>query len=617
MMHKYSIIIICLTFIVLPGYIFSQSNPSLNMMRGELDLRESTWDFHQDGILELNGEWGFVWHGFVHPSEIDYNNPSKEKGFIQVPSIWGEQNYNGKPLSNEGYGTYFARIILPKYEIGETFGLIMPNVATAYKLWINGKRVATNGVVGRSLEEMKAQNYPKSVFFTPQQNEIQIVLQVSNFVQRKGGLWDEIQLGYADQIVLKREKEIILQMMVTGSLFIMGIYHIGLFAFRRKEYSTLFFGLACLFICVRTLLVGNLLWFRIWPEFNWELAVKLEYLSVFIGIAFLGLYSYHLHTRDMNRKIAYTLFTIICLSCIPIIFLPARIYTHAMLAYQILMIFPLVYIGYIVLKAAFNSRKGAWINCLAMFIFILSVINDILYYNYIIHTGDMIGIGLLTFIFAQTLVMASRFSTAYTQVENLSFKLREVNRNLEQKVKERTKELEKVNGFLRDNITIDGLTKIRNRRYYEEKMAIHWEQSIRNQTPISLIMVDIDCFKLFNDYYGHQAGDKCLVQVAQELDKDIGDSGIVTRYGGEEFAIILPDTSLTKARRISERLRMIIESLKIPNDKSDVSPFVTVSIGLATTIAKNREEMESFIHRADKALYLSKSSGRNTIKFTS
>jgi diguanylate cyclase (GGDEF)-like protein len=609
------ILMICMLTLITTPAAFSISDSSPKVIQGELDLRDSTWYSEQNGTISLNGEWEFFWKRLLIPGEVDYTKPSGIRGYIQVPEIWGTQSIDGYALSNSGYGTYRLLIKLPPDVVGKAQALMMPSVATAYQLWINDELMAFNGTVGTSLEEMKAHNYPKPVYFTPLKNEVEIVLQVSNFVQRKGGLWEGIEMGPAKQITFDKEKDIMLQAAVAGSLFMMGLYHIGLFAFRRSERSTLFFGIACLLICVRTLFVGNILWYRFWPEFNWELAVKLEYLSAFMGIGFFMLYTFHLHSEDMSRKVTYGLFSFICLICLPITVFPARIYTHAMLYYQMVVLSSLFYMMYVVLKAAIRKREGAWINYVAMLIFIITVINDILYYNFIINTGDLLGVGLVTFIFAQTLVLASRFSSAFLQVAKLSDQLSDANRSLENKVKERTKELEVVNVFLQESIMIDGLTNIKNRRFYDETITQLWKDAGNDHTPISLIMADIDYFKFFNDCYGHQAGDKCLKQVAQKFQKTINSKGFVARYGGEEFAIILPKITLEEARAIGESLRLSIESLKIPNEKSEVSDYITVSVGVSSITPHSSEGMDDFINTADNALYLSKSSGRNRVRY--
>jgi diguanylate cyclase (GGDEF)-like protein len=130
---------------------------------------------------------------------------------------------------------------------------------------------------------------------------------------------------------------------------------------------------------------------------------------------------------------------------------------------------------------------------------------------------------------------------------------------------------------------------------------------------MSLVLCDVDYFKRFNDHYGHQAGDDCLIQVARTLqDGTRRATDLVARYGGEEFAILLPDTDLTMAVEVIDRLRRAIENLKIPHERSEASPWVTVSLGLACQFPKMGNTPQNLIAAADAALYEAKQQGRNT-----
>lgn len=161
---------------------------------------------------------------------------------------------------------------------------------------------------------------------------------------------------------------------------------------------------------------------------------------------------------------------------------------------------------------------------------------------------------------------------------------------------------------------IDGLTGIGNRRLFDETLGNEWKRVIRDKFPISLILLDIDFFKLYNDSYGHQAGDTCLKQVATALDLCVQrPADLVARYGGEEFAVILPETTLEGASSLAESIRSSIESLKIEHNKSTVSPYVTVSIGVSTLVPERVASYEQLILNADKALYRAKEKGRNQI----
>lgn len=194
--------------------------------------------------------------------------------------------------------------------------------------------------------------------------------------------------------------------------------------------------------------------------------------------------------------------------------------------------------------------------------------------------------------------------------------LRQMNEQLAAKVAQRTEELEEANKELQIIAMMDGLTGIANRRYFDEYYNRLWGAAMRHGTHISIIMVDIDWFKAYNDLYGHQAGDDCLKQVAYTLraaTKRAAD--FVARYGGEEFVVILPDTDGDGAVRLAERLRTQVEALDIVHEKSQFAR-VTISLGVADTVPKEGKSPLDLIAAADKALYDAKNSGRNCVRRT-
>ncbi len=167
---------------------------------------------------------------------------------------------------------------------------------------------------------------------------------------------------------------------------------------------------------------------------------------------------------------------------------------------------------------------------------------------------------------------------------------------------------------LEELASMDGLTQIPNRRSFDEHLARELQREKRNQTPLSLIMCDIDYFKLFNDSYGHQLGDSCLQAVAKAFAGSMRrPADLAARYGGEEFVAILPEIDEADAVKIAEKVQGSIKELKIKHKKSKVSNYVTLSIGVTSLIPDQKTTSEAIIKAADLALYQSKESGRDRI----
>lgn len=162
--------------------------------------------------------------------------------------------------------------------------------------------------------------------------------------------------------------------------------------------------------------------------------------------------------------------------------------------------------------------------------------------------------------------------------------------------------------------TVDPVTGLANRRAIDAYLSTQWKQLERQRQSVSLLLIDVDCFKSFNDNYGHLAGDRCLEQVAEALRAITRrHDDLIARYGGEEFVIVLPATSEDAAAEIAEQVRASIEQIGIPHDFSTVVPVVTVSIGVAGGSVDELEGFSTLLHRADSALYAAKHGGRNRV----
>ena len=160
----------------------------------------------------------------------------------------------------------------------------------------------------------------------------------------------------------------------------------------------------------------------------------------------------------------------------------------------------------------------------------------------------------------------------------------------------------------------DGLTGLANRRMFDSIMDVEWLSARRNNQPLSIIMVDIDYFKQYNDHYGHIQGDDCLKRVAQVLKGAATRSrDFCARFGGEEFVIVLPETDALSAKNVAERCKQLIFKEQISHQKSQVSQILTISIGVETLIPESDDGVMAFIQEVDKRLYLAKQKGRNCI----
>ncbi len=179
---------------------------------------------------------------------------------------------------------------------------------------------------------------------------------------------------------------------------------------------------------------------------------------------------------------------------------------------------------------------------------------------------------------------------------------------MEQKLQQLNKELE-----LRS--LQDGLTEIANRRMFDVVLGREWSRGMRERRPLSLIMIDIDFFKQYNDYYGHLQGDICLKEIAQRLSQMTKRTlDLCARYGGEEFVLLLPNTDIEQAARLAEECREKVIQLAIAHESSEICDVVTISAGVCTVVPSTTVSSSSLVAAADAALYQAKRGGRNRVE---
>lgn len=181
-------------------------------------------------------------------------------------------------------------------------------------------------------------------------------------------------------------------------------------------------------------------------------------------------------------------------------------------------------------------------------------------------------------------------------------------------LRESQQQLLETNLTLQRLMNSDGLTKLSNRRHFDEYLEMEWRRALREQSSVSLLMIDVDYFKSFNDTFGHVAGDEALRQVAETLRTSCTrSSDMAARYGGEEFAMVLPGTSAGGARLLAEKVRRAIEALQIPHDQPKPGSVLSASIGVATLIPATGQDSLTLVEMADQGLYRAKHSGRNQV----
>lgn len=257
-----------------------------------------------------------------------------------------------------------------------------------------------------------------------------------------------------------------------------------------------------------------------------------------------------------------------------------------------------------------SSMVLYFVGIIALALLLVDVAPYSLFTRYFYLVGSLAELSIFSFALAYRIKLLQRQNTAY-QESQIQAQI-EAKNKLEIEVANRTKELSIANQELARLSKLDGLTGLGNRRLLDDWVTKEYAELNRQKYPCSLILCDIDFFKKYNDHYGHQKGDECLIRVARSIQSCVYQpNDIVIRYGGEEFLILLPDTDKLGASNVAARIVSVINDLNIEHVESDIARHVTLSLGVASTNRNTTMNIEELISKADKRLYKAKQMGRN------
>ncbi len=377
---------------------------------------------------KIKAHWIFWWDELVDPVLIEKGTAPKPTDIIMMPQHWTEYVLNGKKLPAQGYATYAIQIALPDNSI---YGMYLDHMVTAYRLFINGVEVASNGKVSKDLSKMENEFRHQAIYFSPKNKVALCVIHISNRDYRTAGMWQPIVIGKASAILAHYNAKIIRDLFLFGAILIIGLYNIALYLFRTKDRAPLWFGLFCLTVCARILATGSTTIANMFPGFPWELQIKMELGVFYLGGLFFGLFFHEVYPLEIKMKHLRFFNAVFIVLTLLAIVTPVSFFNRLVPLMQVAVLSGLTYVLVCLIVAA--KRKRLHINYfLAGFVlFMLAAINDILYARNIIPTMYVLPIGLFIFIFTQAIAIARIFSFSFLQVEHLSAHLSNLNQSLE------------------------------------------------------------------------------------------------------------------------------------------------------------------------------------------
>ncbi len=435
----------CMTAGMAVGY--DASLPKVE--KGILDLRN--WRLDERGPVRLDGDWIFYWQRLYQPQELLGDGAPQSTGFQKVPGIWNKREVDGQPISGEGYATYRLKVLLNpdccslvpgsplsiKNHDSHSFhalGIRFLFVETAFSVYVNGKKITSAGTVGVSPQNSKPRYSPHTAGFLVEENALDIVIHVSNFHHRKGGLESVILLGCEKEVRESRQQSLYRDIFLFSSIIIMGFFYTGIFLLWKKERGPLYFSTICFVMAIRSVVVGDYFILTVFPGIPWEWLMKIEYLAFLWPVMFFNLFLLALFPLEINRS-AVRLYTAVIIGLSLLILLtPVKTFSTLLFPNQVIVISGGAYLLFVLALAMKRRRRGSFLLFLGGIALFLTGVNDILYNNLILKTGMLLPVGMFILILFQALVLAQRSSVAFFAVEELSS-------NLEKQVSERTRQL--------------------------------------------------------------------------------------------------------------------------------------------------------------------------------
>lgn len=578
-------------------------------INGELNI--SSIDLANRDSLPLSGDWAFYWGKLLSPQQL-----SKEQNsinYIHVPHAWVRAQLNDQPLPSTGSTTYQLTIKTDKYH--PQLALKIPTIGTAYKLWINDTLLAKGGQVATSAANSHAQYNPQTLFFNPEAKEFTLTIQVSNNEYYWGGIWTSLRLGSVDALIGEQNRELVRYAFIVAIFLTVAIINLMQFTLNTKDTLPIFIAITCILFALRGIEISQILTHLKIASWSFTFTSRINILTFYMMIPTLGIYFQRSFPDEFNQHIMRVIYSISGIACLLVLLTPPAISSQSVIYFQVFALATFPYVIWNCTRAIKNKRTGARLLMVGTIFLLILGINDILYSLDLLNTTLMSEFGFVAFILCQNYITYIRFIDTGIENRYLSKTLEERNKeleefslSLEEKVHQRTDQLAEANLKLQKIAAQDMLTQLPNRRGmmpFIEQSMVHFKQSA---SPFCLLLVDFDKFKQVNDLLGHDAGDQVLKEGAQIIRSSLREQDKISRWGGEEFLILLPNTPISGAMLLANKIRVIVHQQL----SERMSHSVSITIGI--TDFREDDTFETSLKRADLALYQGKNNGRNRIE---
>lgn len=552
-------------------------------------LNTSTLDFDK-GLYILKGEVAVTANKLVDPVSDTFGSAV----FESMPYAW-------KAKDGVTHGSYQFK--LEGLQKGRAYGFYLLEALTSYEVFVDGVSIARLGKPNPLPELTVPESKVQSAIFTAKSDTANVVIHVAGRSSHLIGLWQKTAFGPMEMIHAYEVKAKVSDAFVNGAILFMTLFLWILYLIMPEDKAKFYFALASTFVTVKSLYSGQQLGFVSYPLIGYGIGLRIAYLMVpAIAVTFMAFAGECF--KDMsNKRLQKYFFSASAIQIAAILLLPQSMYQETFVFYQIMIIFAALLVLTWAIRAVRAGMEGADVYTFGYLVFFATAINDILYSMLLIDTGYYLSFGLFVLILTQAAILALRMRRA---IQTEAY----MKTNLESLVDERTKELELEKNKFENLSKVDSLTLLYNKGYMSEVLQYEFESFKRYHGALSVLMLDLDHFKVVNDTYGHVKGDEVLQKIADVLKEHSRRTDIIGRFGGEEFLIVLRFTALDDAMKHAEQLRRYIEGIQFEHLGKAFS--ITTSIGVSSATEMLLDDRQ-LIHEADEALYNAKKNGRNCV----
>ena len=402
---KIKAILYCLATLLFcrAGFAASSSELEVNTRakEGVIDLRYESFS----KVVKLDGQWNFYWKQLINPGD-----EILQKGFlVNFPFRWDGFLLNGKKLPAYGYATYSLKVLLP--EKHDQLRIAMSDVYTAYRLFINGKQVAENGVVSTSEKGFQPAWMYRALDIPSNTDTLNIILQISNFVHSKGGTNNSLTIGKKELVQLQRNRAEAIDFVLTGCLVMGGFFFLGLYLLGSRDKAILLFALFTIIYSYRIVGYDNYTLHSLFPGISWYVGIRLEYITLFFGLGIFGLYTRHLYPEDVNHLSVRIVSGICLLMTLATVFLPPFYFTQLIDPFLGIMLLCLLYIPYVYSVAFQKKRPGSLYALMSTVSLMVVFAVTLLHYWLLVPAMHLLSFFCyVSFFFLQSLILSHRVS---------------------------------------------------------------------------------------------------------------------------------------------------------------------------------------------------------------